>query len=99
MGHDTAKEPVPRRAWASTVQQEMRAGLVLRIHANATPMVVRHHVADGNMMFIHQERCELSRVLNGARKVVSMMLTHLDTDTEVVTRTIEVCVLALLIRG
>ena len=99
MGHDTAKEPVPRRAWASAIQQEMRAGLVLWIHANATPVIMRHDITDGNMMLIHEERSKLSRVLNGAWKVVSMMLTHLDTDTEVVTRTIEVRMLALLICG
>ena len=60
---------------------------------------MRHHVLQGNPVFLHEHRGEFGSPLGGGRAVVATVFAHFNTDREAVSRTREICVFTLFTRG
>ena len=92
-----ALEPTPLAAWLAIVQQEVGTVLVGRVFAAARPVVVRHHIAQRNVVLMHQGRAELGGALDGSPAAVAPVLTHLHPDRVAVAGSVKVGVFSLLV--
>ena len=83
-------KPTPLPTGPSVIEQEMRTVLVCRAHPATRPVVMRHYLGKRNVILVHQISRQLGSPINRTGPAVTPMLTHLDPDRVLVTRSIQV---------